>query len=154
MRFAELFDEDSVVCGLKASDREGICQELLDSLVASRRISRAESIAAFEAVKKRERMGSTGIGCGVAIPHVKINNVSKLVATVGVHYDGVDYHAIDGEAVHIIFLVVRPDVDAREHLQFLQWVSKLGRSADFRRFMRSANSRSEIVSLLNEMSDM
>ncbi|MFN0207556.1 MAG: PTS sugar transporter subunit IIA [Planctomycetota bacterium] len=154
MRFSELFDEESVVCGLKSDDRAGCFREILDQLVVTKKITAALSETAFVAIQNRERVGSTGIGCGVAIPHVKTPEAKKLIATVGIHHTGVDFKAIDSELVRIVFLIIRPNDESGEHLKFLQWISRLGRSADFRRFMANANSRSEMVSLLHEMHEV
>jgi mannitol/fructose-specific phosphotransferase system IIA component (Ntr-type) len=154
MRFSDLFEEQSVICGLRSDDRDECFRELLTQLVETRRISKELSDTALEAILKRERIGSTGIGSGVAIPHVKIPEVRQIVATVGIHHNGIEFRAIDGEPVHIVFLIIRPADEANEHLKFLQWISRLARNADFRRFMSTANSRSEMVSLLHEMHEV
>lgn len=152
MSFAQLFRQENLVCGLKAADRDGCFVELLDALVANREITKSESAAALEAIRNREKIGSTGIGSGVAIPHVKLPGAKKLAATIGVHAEGVDFNAIDGEPVNVIFLIVRPADDSAEHLKFLQWVSRLARHADFRRFMARTRSTAEMMALMHEMS--
>ena len=153
MSFAELFTEETIVHPLRAGDRDACFRELLDVLVSTERLTGKESARAFEAVLRREQVGSTGIGNGVAIPHVKLDGVKRLAAVLGVHSTGLDFRAIDGERVQIVFLVVRPADDQGEHLKFLQWVSRLGRNADFRRFLISARSPGEVVALLREMSE-
>jgi nitrogen PTS system EIIA component len=153
MSFAALFDESTIVRDLRSEDRDGCFQELLDALVASRRLPKKEAAKALDAIRARERVGSTGIGGGVAIPHVKLEGVPTLAAALGIHRSGVDFRAIDGEAVQIVFFVVRPPDDAADHLRFLRWVSRLGRSRDFKKFVIAANSDVEVLSLLEEMSE-
>jgi mannitol/fructose-specific phosphotransferase system IIA component (Ntr-type) len=152
MHFAELFSEETVICGLEASDRDGCVREMLQALVAAKRLDRKESERALDAIVAREKIGTTGVGGGVAIPHVKIAGLGRIAAALGIHRGGVEFQSIDGAPVRILFLIVRPDGDDAGHLQFLQWVSRLARNADFRRFVVNAGSTGEILALLHEMS--
>ena len=152
MYYWELFREETIVWDLQSKTKDAVLREMLDALVDGKVLSRKEGTKVFDLLKKREQEGSTGIGSGVAIPHVKVPGAKSLCAAFGVHRTGVDYRSVDGEPVHLIFLVIRPVEDAEEHLRFLQWVSKLGRNADFRRFALRAKDASEILSLLKEMS--
>jgi mannitol/fructose-specific phosphotransferase system IIA component (Ntr-type) len=152
MGFAELFTEDTVICGLRSASRDDCFQEMLGKLVEAKRLTAAESELALDAIRKREKVGTTGIGSGVAIPHVKLEGVKRIAAALAIHRDGVDFQAIDGAPVRVVFLVVRPAADDGEHLKFLQWVSRIGRNADFRRFIANATTPAEMLGLLHEMS--
>jgi mannitol/fructose-specific phosphotransferase system IIA component (Ntr-type) len=102
---------------------------------------------------EREALGSTGLGNGVAVPHVKQTRVAEIRLAVAISAAGIPFDAIDGRPVHIMFLVLGTKGAApEEHLQVLRWVSGLARNADFRRFARSAGSRDALRELLTEMS--
>lgn len=151
MTFAELFTEQTVLHDLKATTSDECFQEILDALVASNRLAKKEVPRALEVLRRREKLGSTGIGNGVAIPHVKLEGLGDMAVGLGVHRGGLDFRAIDGERVRIVFLVVRSAEDAGEHLRLLQWISRLGRNDDFRRFVAAAKSPAEMIGLLKEL---
>jgi len=152
MHYWELFREEVIVLDLQSKAKEAVLREMVDTLVEGEVLSRKEGTKAFELLKKREQAGSTGIGSGVAIPHVKVPGTKTFHAAFGIHRGGVEYRSIDGEPVHLIFLVLRPEEDAEEHLRFLQWIARLGRNADFRRFALRAKDAQEVLALLKEMS--
>ena len=110
-------------------------------------------VAEKEALLERERIGSTGIGGGIAMPHVKHESIAEPVTAVGVRKGGIDYRAVDGEPCDLFFLLVSPSSQAESHLAFLRWLSKLVRHPDFGRFMRSARTPKDVVGLLRELSE-
>ena len=99
---------------------------------------------------KREELGSTGIGKGIAVPHTKHPSVSKLVGTVGVSADGIDFNSLDGEKVHLLFLLISPPDLPVEHLRALENISRQLRDDMFCKFLKNAKSVEEIQTVLRE----
>jgi PTS system nitrogen regulatory IIA component len=103
-------------------------------------------------IAEREALGSTGIGNGVAVPHAKADDVKAVSLALGRAKGGIEWHAIDGRPVQIVFLVTAPTGEAELHLRCLRWISGLARNADFRRFFHDAPDAEAIRELLLEMS--
>ena len=99
---------------------------------------------------EREKLGSTGIGQGVAIPHGKSDSVESLVAALGVSKRGVDFESLDGEPVNLIFLLVAPPDSAGQHLKALARISRLLKDKFFRQALREAKSLEEIQRIIKE----
>ena len=139
---------------LAATGRNEALREIVVSC-ADAGILTAEAIdLVVEQLVEREAQGSTGLGNGVAVPHVKQAGVDEIVVGFGTSADGIDFDAIDGRLVQIVFVVLGPKGGAPEdHLAVLRWVSTLARNADFRRFALGASSAEELRDLLMEMSE-
>lgn len=148
----ELIDSALVLDDLKASTKDAVLDEILAAAVDGGRLQKSKRAAIRKRLAEREELGSTGIGNGVAVPHVKADAVGDTLLVLARSHDGVDFDAVDGRPVHTVFLIVAPKDAAEEHLQLLRWISGLARSADFRRFFRSAADEREIRELLREMS--
>lgn len=154
MHYWELFQESTITTGLEGKTKDALLREMTDLLVEAKALTKKEGSKAFDLLKKREQAGSTGVGRGVAVPHVKVSGLKTVAAGLGVHRAGIDYRSIDGEAVHLVFCIVRPDQDSDEHLKFLQWVSRLARHQDFRQFAKRAKDEKELLALLKEMASV
>ena len=120
-------------------------------------ITESQTEAVLEALREREGLASTGIGQNVAIPHVKVAGIDQAVLSLCAHKEGVEWAAVDGEPVHVFFLVLRPEEagdlhDPERHLEMMRWIADLARNRDFRRFATQARTRKELVDLLKEMS--
>ncbi len=102
------------------------------------------------AILKREELGSTGIGNGVAVPHTKHSSVDNLIATVALARDGVDFASLDGDDVHILFLLVSPPDRPGDHLRALETISRHLRNQNFCNFLKQAKTREEVIELLQE----
>jgi PTS system fructose-specific IIA component/PTS system nitrogen regulatory IIA component len=135
---------------LTASTKEEAIRAMVASLTESGSIpaDQSESIAA--AILKREELGSTGIGNGVAVPHSKHPSIDKLVATVALAKSGVDFASLDGEPVYILFLLVSPPDRPGDHLRGLENISRHLRNQNFCKFLRQSKTREDIVELLRE----
>ena len=103
-----------------------------------------------KAILKRELLGSTGIGRGVAIPHTKHTSVDRLIGTVALSRSGVSFDSLDGEPVFVFFLLVSPQDRPGDHLRALENVSRCLRDDGFVRSLRQATSREAIWELLQE----
>jgi len=150
----EAFEEKTITYNLNSSAKKDIIEELVDSLIQAKKVKKADKGKLLKLFAERENRGSTGIGLGVAIPHVQFQGVDSLVGAMGIHQGGVDFKAIDGDPVHIVFLSVRPEGEAEDHVGFLKWMSRLARHEDFRRFARNAKSQKELFALLKEMTSL
>ena len=102
------------------------------------------------AILKREELGSTGIGRGVAVPHTKHPSADRLVATIAISKEGVEFASLDGEAVHILFLLVSPHERPGDHLRALENISRHLRNDNFCSFLRQAKSAQSVIELLEE----
>jgi mannitol/fructose-specific phosphotransferase system IIA component (Ntr-type) len=157
MNFWKQFKPKCCSVNLKATDKPTALVELAENLVKAKALSPELQDAAIEALVAREDLGSTGVGAGVAIPHVKLKGLDRVVCSVSIHKEGLEWAAIDGEPVNIYFTVLRPERggdqhDPERHLEMMTWIAKLAREPDFRRFAGRAKTKTELVDLLKEMS--
>jgi PTS system fructose-specific IIA component/PTS system nitrogen regulatory IIA component len=150
MKFADFVSRESVKASLKAFDKEGVIREMVASLRDCGEIKDDDHESIVKAILKREELGSTGIGRGVAVPHTKHPSVSKLVGTVGVSAQGVDFNSLDGEQVHLFFLLISPPDKPSDHLRALENISRQLRDDTFCRFLKQVTSADGILQLLDE----
>lgn len=150
MKFADFVVRDSVRAELAAEDKEGVIREMVQSLQAAGGIETGEFESIVKAILKREELGSTGIGRGVAVPHTKHPSVDKLVGTVAVSREGVDFDSLDGEKVHLFFLLISPPDRPGDHLRALENISRQLRDDTFCRFLKQSKNNEDILQLLDE----
>jgi mannitol/fructose-specific phosphotransferase system IIA component (Ntr-type) len=150
MKFADFIQAGAIKADVTADDKEGVIRELVESLVAAGVIKSDDLDGILKAIMKREELGSTGIGKGIAVPHTKHPSVSKLVGTVGVSGDGVDFNSLDGEKVQLFFLLISPPDRPGDHLRALENISRQLRDDTFCRFLKQAGSAADIQQLLDE----
>ena len=150
MKFADFICRDAVLAQLHASDKEAAIREMVQSLCKAGQVDSEESESIVKAILKREELGSTGIGRGVAVPHTKHPSVDRLVGTVAVSSQGVDFASLDGEVVHLLFLLVSPPDRPGDHLRALENISRQLRDDTFCRFLKQAKTTEDIQLLLNE----
>ena len=147
-----LIDHALIIENLDASTKQGAIPEIMAAVGKSKFVPAGQVRAIVKQLHEREALGSTGIGNGVAVPHVKSDKIKDLWLVLARSLSGVDYQAIDGRPVHTIFLMGAPASRAEDHLQCLRWVSTLARNPDFRRFVMDADGSDAIRELLHEMS--
>ena len=150
MKFADFVCTDAIRATLEADDKEGVIREMAGSLAASGKVASGELEGIVKAILKREELGSTGIGRGVAVPHTKHASVSRLVGTVAISQAGVDFDSLDGEKVQLFFLLISPPDRPGDHLRALENISRQLRNDTFCRFLKQAKSAEEIKTLLEE----
>ncbi|ADB17103.1 putative PTS IIA-like nitrogen-regulatory protein PtsN [Pirellula staleyi DSM 6068] len=150
MKFADFVSVGSIKADLAAEDKPGVIQEMVGSLAAAGAIKESEVEGIIAAIMKREELGSTGIGRGVAVPHTKHPSVEKLVGTVGVSHAGVDFNSLDGDKVQLFFLLISPPDRPGDHLRALENISRQLRDDTFCRFLKQARSTVDIQTLLDE----
>jgi mannitol/fructose-specific phosphotransferase system IIA component (Ntr-type) len=150
MKFADFVCTEAVQSQLVADDKESVIRELVGALVKAGKILEDESEAIVKAIMKREELGSTGIGRGVAVPHTKHPSVERLVGTVGISPDGVDFDSLDGDKVQLLFLLVSPPDRPGDHLRALENISRQLRDDMFCKFLKQSKTSEDICQLLAE----
>lgn len=150
MRMSDFVVREAIVADLKATTKEGVIREMVESLRNAGYFRGGELEDVVKAILKRELLGSTGIGRSVAIPHSKHSTVERLVGTVGVSRSGVAFDSLDGEPVHVFVLLISPQDRPGDHLRALENVSRSLRDDGFVRSLRQAASRDDIWELLDE----
>jgi len=157
MNWYKQFKPKACSIGLKATSKEEAIREVILNLVKAGLLDDSLQEAATTALLEREELASTGVGMNVAIPHVKLAGIDKAVCTLSIHKEGLEWAAVDGEPVFIVFTVLRPmeatdEYDPDQHIEMMRWIAKLARESDFRSFVRQAGKKSELIDLLKEMS--
>lgn len=150
MKFSDFVSSKAIRAELVSDAKESVIGELVDSLLAAGDINASDRDDIIKAILKREELGSTGIGRGIAVPHTKHPSVEKLVGTVGVSGEGVDFESLDGERVKLFFLLVSPPDRPGDHLRALENISRQLRDETFCRFLKQSKSADDIVQLLEE----
>ena len=150
MKFSDFVSSKSICAELASTDKESVVTELVGSLLEAGDIKESDRDDIIKAIMKREELGSTGIGRGIAVPHTKHPSVEKLVGTVGVSVNGVDFDSLDGEKVQLFFLLVSPPDRPGHHLRALENISRQLRDETFCRFLKQSKTANDIVQLLEE----
>ena len=150
MKLSDFVVREAILPDLKVESKEAAIRAMVGSLKDSGHIPPEDEDGIVAAIMKREELGSTGIGNGVAVPHTKHPSVDKLVATVAIAPDGVDFASLDGEAVYILFLLVSPPERPGDHLRGLENISRHLRNQNFCNFLKQSKSNSEVMDLLQE----
>lgn len=150
MKFSDFVSRESIRADLAADDKESVIREMVQALLTASKVSADEAESIVKAILKREELGSTGIGRGVAVPHTKHPSVERLIGTVAVSAEGVDFSSLDGEKVHLFFLLISPPDRPGDHLRALENVSRQLRDDTFCKFLKQAKSATDIVILLDE----
>jgi nitrogen PTS system EIIA component len=150
MRMSDFVAREAIIPELKATTKEGVIREMVEGLKAAGYVKGGDSEDIVKAILKRELLGSTGIGRGVAIPHTKHSSVDRLIGTVAISPHGVGFESLDGEPVHVFVLLISPQDRPGDHLRALENVSRSLRDDGFVRSLRHATTRDVIWNLLDE----
>ena len=145
MHLSEFLDFDAIKTGLPGGNKRSLLQQL--SNLAAQRLD-ADQVAILASLSEREQLGSTGFGHGVAIPHGKIEGLSQIYCLFARIAEPVDYKAIDGQPVDLVFLLLSPPDAGAEHLKALAAISRVTRHAPTLDKMRGARSRDALTAVL------
>jgi nitrogen PTS system EIIA component len=145
MQLSQFLDFEAVRVDLPAGNKRQLLNQLAQ--IAAARLSLDPSLIA-DAIAERERLGSTGFGSGVAIPHGKLDKLDRVYALVARLAAPIDYKAIDGQAVDLVFLLLSPPDAGAEHLKALASVSRLVRHGGIVEKLRGARSRDAMAAVL------
>ncbi len=150
MKLCDFVVADAILPELAANAKESAIKAMVASLKDAGGIRAEDEEGIVAAIMKREELGSTGIGNGVAVPHTKHASVTKLIATVALAGGGVDFASLDGEPVHILFLLVSPPDKPGDHLRALESISRHLRNQNFCKFLRQSKTKEAVLDLLKE----
>ena len=150
MKFADFVCFEATVCELKIDDRDGVIAQLVSTLDKAGRLEKGNCEKIVKAVIKRENEASTGMGRGVAIPHVKHQAVKDVIAVVGQSSTGIDFSSLDRQPVYSVILLISPVDDPDRHLQATEKIFRHLQQDRFRRFLRQAQTPKQIEDLLRE----
>jgi PTS system nitrogen regulatory IIA component len=148
MKITDILSPDMVIADLKGTTKPEVLNELAKALTSKyKEISLAELNAVLA---ERERLGSTAIGDGIAIPHGKLRGVTKIIGAFGRHVNGVDFDSLDGGPSQLFFVLVAPEDSASLHLKALARVSRLLKEGSFRERLLAAKDADELYRLIKE----
>lgn len=148
MLLSELLTPERVRVPLRSAEKDALLEELVGVLRDTGAVGDPDAV--LGAVRERERLLSTGVGSGVAIPHAKSESVSALVMAAGVTAAPVDFDALDGEPVNLVFLLVGPESAAGQHVKALGRIARLVRREAFTERLAAARSPREFVEVMSE----
>ena len=142
MKLSDIIEEDYIIPDLKARDKKRVLEELAE--VISIKEPSIDKGALVSVLVERERLGSTGIGDGVAIPHGKLEGARHPIISFGRSKAGLDFDSMDGQPAHLFFLLVAPENSSGIHLQVLAKVAKILKSSAFRKRLMENRTRKEL----------
>ena len=150
MKFSDFVKTQAIKAEIAADDKEGVIRELVTSLVESGQLNGGEYENIVQAILEREKLGSTGIGRGIAVPHTKHPSVQDIVGTVGVSSEGVAFESLDGEKVQLFFMLISPLDRRNDHLKALENISKQLQDDTFCRFLKQSKTAEDVQQILEE----
>jgi PTS system fructose-specific IIA component/PTS system nitrogen regulatory IIA component len=145
---SEFVVRDSIIADLQSSSKEGAIREMVQSLQQAGLFADCPTDEIVRSIMRREQLGSTGIGRNIAIPHAKHAGVDKLIGTIALSKAGVPFDSIDGQAVHVLVLLISPQDRPGDHLRALENVVRSMRNEQFVQELRQAKSKDEVWALL------
>jgi len=151
MRIVDVLDKKAIIPDLKSIDKKGVLQEL------SRPISELINVTQedlMDVLIERERLGSTGIGNGIGIPHGKMKNLDKLALSLGISRQGIDFESIDGRPTHLFFLLITPEKSTGIHLKLLAHISRILRNEMFKQKLMKAYTADELYRIIDDLDDI
>ena len=148
MRITDLLSKDGIELNVNAKDKNDIINKMTKLMLKTGRIT--DLNAYTELVLKREEEGSTGVGEGIAIPHGKGDCVTEPGLVAMVVPNGVEYDALDGKPVNLLFMIAAPNTSDNVHLDVLSRLSTMLMDADFKNKLISAKSKEEFLNIINE----
>ncbi len=150
MKLREIIIESAINPSLQATKRDDAIKEMMAALADAGAITTAQATNYARAIIKRENKGSTGFGHGVAVPHIKHDNIEKMTAAIAISPTGIDFNALDNEPVYSIFLLLSPKDKPEDHLDAMEAIFGNLSQEQFRRFLRQAKSTADVMTLLEE----
>lgn len=150
MKILDIINEDLIKPDLSATSKEEALTELANLIATKEGLDEDKIVGVL---KEREKLGSTGIGDGIAIPHGKLKGLKKLVASFGRSKKGIDFQSIDGKPTHLFFLLMAPENTAGVHLKALARISRLLKDKKFRESLLVADNTDGIFQALKDQDE-
>ncbi|MFN3966383.1 MAG: PTS sugar transporter subunit IIA [Endomicrobiia bacterium] len=148
MKISDFLCEKAVTLNLQSRDKKGAIAELVELLYKEKKVK--DPAKAINSIMEREKLGTTGVGQGVAIPHGRTDTVDELVGAFGISKQGVEFESLDGEPVYLIFLLLSPVESAGHHLRALSRVSRLFKDKFFRQALMDSKSVEEVLKIIHQ----
>ncbi len=133
----------------KAKTKEGVIEELIEVAEKDGKVEDASKMKKY--LLQREEIVSTGIGFGVAIPHVKVPEVNDFFITIGIHKEGVDWGSLDNKPAYIIFMIIGPDNQQEKYLRILAKLTLVIRNPNRREKLQKSNSPEEVLAIFKDL---
>jgi len=150
MKILEILKKEAIVADLKARNKKGVLEELIVPVAAIAGIDQEKLV---KVLLERERLGSTGIGSGIGIPHGKLKELEELVIGFGLSRKGVDFESIDGQPAHIFFVLMTPENSTGLHLKLLARISRILKNEPFRERLLKAADSTEVFEIIREVDE-
>lgn len=150
MKILDVLDKEAILVDLKAKDKIGVLNELVAPAAHITGIDHKDMV---RVLMERERLGSTGIGSGIGIPHGKLKNLDRLVLGFGLSRQGVDFESMDGRPAHLFFLLITPEHATDMHLKLLARVSRLLKKESLKEMLMKAKSADEVIATISAEDD-
>jgi len=147
MKIHDVLHKEAILSDLKSLDKKGVLEELVTPVS---RITGINHEYLVRVLMERERLGSTGIGEGIGIPHGKLKDLDSLILGFGLSRKGIDFESMDGLPTHIFFLLVTPENSTGIHLKLLARISRILKNEPFRKKLLNAEDSNEIYSIIKE----
>jgi len=148
MKLEEIIEEEDIIPELKAKDKIGVLEELSEVICKHEPLLKKERLVKI--LLEREKLGTTGIGEGIAIPHGKVDVIKRPYIAFGRSKQGVDFEAIDNKPVYLFFLLIAPENSSTLHLHILARIAKLLKNNKLRKRLMEAKSRQQIYKTIIE----
>jgi len=148
MKICDYLNPDKIIPELKGNKKEEIIDELIDLFKDDKRIFDLETVR--EAVKEREKIMSTGVGKGVAIPHAKTTGTNEILVAFGKKMNPIDFEALDNQPVKLFFLLIGQENLVGPHIKLLSRISRLMNKDEFRETLAMTDDPAEIYRLFEE----
>lgn len=146
MKITDFLSVDTVIPNLNSRDKNAVLQELAEGLTVQHRGLEPKQV--LDVLLARERISTTAIGEGVAIPHGKLANVDRVLGVFARSREGVDFASLDGAPTHLFFMLIAPENAAADHLKALARISRLLKDEAFRDRLLAGKSRQELYALI------
>ncbi|MCK8600166.1 PTS sugar transporter subunit IIA [Desulfoferrobacter suflitae] len=146
MKILDILAKESIIPELQGRTKKQVLEELIDALLQHK--PHLDRDRLMTVLLERERLGSTGIGDGIAIPHGKMRDLDQLVLSFGRSTQGVDFESMDGKPVHLFFLLVAPENCAGIHLRALAKIARLLKNGTVRKKLGNVQGREEVYSII------
>ncbi|GBC62623.1 PTS fructose transporter subunit IIA [Desulfonema ishimotonii] len=150
MKILDVLDKDAIFIDLKSQDKKGVIEEMVTPLA---RMAGVKHDVLARVLMERERLGSTGIGGGVGIPHGKLKGLKSLILGLGLSKNGVNFESIDGKPTHIFFLLVTPENSIDIHLKLLAHISGILKNELFRERLLNAGDIGAVLDIIRQEDD-
>ncbi|KPK74721.1 MAG: PTS fructose transporter subunit IIA [Phycisphaerae bacterium SM23_30] len=150
MKLCDFMVAEAIVAELQSNSRDAAIKELVEALARTKHVAKNKVDEIVKGLIERENQGSTGIGKGIAVPHIKHPSVKTIVGTIGCNKKGIDFSSLDNAPVYSVLLLLSPPNDPDRHLEAMESLFSHLQRDMFRKFLRQAETREMIVDLLSE----